>query len=250
MALNLTQWNGRFGYTYCLDEGSQVSHVRLYLPDDAHNTRSEKHVRECAGKATKGSPVFGVKGPSVFTPYLNIVKDTPIDYMHAVLEGVTKTMLQKFWLNGKYRGRRFYLLSHIKNIDSTLLEIKPPHEFRRSPRSLEKSGKYWKASELRAWLLYYCIPILFDLLPTDYILHLSLLVKAMHIFLGSEISSNDLSVAQRMCIVFYENILSLYPAEICTMNVHSLVHLSQSVKNFGPLWAYSSFGFESMNGHF
>ncbi len=52
-----------------------------------------------------------------------------------------------------------------------------------------------------------------------------------------------------MCIVFYENILSLYPAEICTMNVHSLVHLSQSVKNFGPLWAYSSFGFESMNGH-
>ncbi len=86
MALNLTQWNGRFGCTYCLDEGSQVSHVRLHLPDDAHNTRSEKHVRECAGKATKDSPVFGVKGPSV---------------------------------------------------------------------------------------LYYCIPILFDLLPTDYILHLS-----------------------------------------------------------------------------
>ncbi len=44
MALNLTQWNGRFGCTYCLDESSQVSHVRLYLPDDAHNTRSEKHV--------------------------------------------------------------------------------------------------------------------------------------------------------------------------------------------------------------
>lgn len=85
MALNLMQWNGHFGCTYCLDEGTQVSHVRIYLPDDEHIVRSEKDLLKHAMKAASSSPVFGVKGPSVLSPYLNIVKDTAIDYMHAML---------------------------------------------------------------------------------------------------------------------------------------------------------------------
>ena len=60
------------------------------------------------------------------------------------------------------------------------------------------------ASELRAWLLYYSIPILFKLLHSDYLLHTNLLVKALHILLNSEISStNDLSTAEIMLTVFY-----------------------------------------------
>ena len=34
----------------------------------------------------------------------------------------------------------------------------------------------------------------------------------------------------------------------CTMNVHSLRHLVTCVRNWGPLWAYSCFTFESFNG--
>ena len=105
--LKLTQWNGRFGCTYCLDEGTQVGHVRLYLPSSEHIPQSEKHIKESVLKSSIGNPVFGVKGASVLTPNLNIVKDTPIDYMHGVLEGVTKTLLHKFWLNGKYKDYRF-----------------------------------------------------------------------------------------------------------------------------------------------
>ena len=33
-----------------------------------------------------------------------------------------------------------------------------------------------------------------------------------------------------------------------SMNVHQLRHLVYHVKNFGPLWVYSCFGFESRNG--
>jgi hypothetical protein len=177
------------------------------------------------------------------------VKDTAIDYMHAVLEGVAKTMLQKFWLCGKYKNHRFYLSKDIKVIDKLLLSIKPPHEFRRTPRSIEKSLKYWKASELRAWLLFYSVPILLQFLHRDYVLHLNLLVKSMHILLSSHIASSDLLAADKMLTVFYEKVLDLYPQEICTMNVHSVMHLVETVKNLGPLWSYSCFGFESMNGH-
>ena len=33
-----------------------------------------------------------------------------------------------------------------------------------------------------------------------------------------------------------------------TLNVHGLLHLSNIVKNLGPLWAHSCFPFESANG--
>lgn len=71
----------------------------------------------------------------------------------------------------------------------------------------------------------------------------------MHILLSSHICSSDLLTAEQMLKVFCEKIVELYPQEICTMNVHSLIHLVQTVKNLGPLWSYSCFGFESMNGH-
>lgn len=93
MALNMSQWNGHYGCTYCLDEGTQVSHVRIYLPDDEHTVRTDKQILQYAQEASGNSPKFGVKGSSVLSPYLNIVKDTAIDYMHAVLEGVVKTIL-------------------------------------------------------------------------------------------------------------------------------------------------------------
>ena len=220
----------------------------IYLLDK-HEARKEKLTLKHAEEASSGSPRFGVKGHSVLSSYVNIVKDTAIDYMHAVLEGVVKTLLQKFWLCGKYKDHRFYLLKEVKQIDKMLLRIRPPHEFRRTPRSLEKTHKYWKASEYRAWLLFYSIPILFEFLPKDYLLHLNLLVKSMHILLSSSIHSNDLQTAEKMLLLFYNKIVDLYPQEVCTMNVHSLIHLVQTVKNLGPLWSCSCFGFESMNGH-
>lgn len=33
-----------------------------------------------------------------------------------------------------------------------------------------------------------------------------------------------------------------------TINIHSLLHLAECVRNLGPLWASSCFPFESANG--
>ena len=34
----------------------------------------------------------------------------------------------------------------------------------------------------------------------------------------------------------------------CGLNVHNCIHLPDFVRNWGPMWAWSCFGFESFNG--
>ena len=41
----------------------------------------------------------------------------------------------------------------------------------------------------------------------------------------------------------------LYGDLSCTLNAHSLIHLVALVRMWGPIWVYSCFGFESVNGH-
>ena len=40
----------------------------------------------------------------------------------------------------------------------------------------------------------------------------------------------------------------LYGPKFITFNVHQLLHLPQSVRQWGPLWAHSVFPFEDWNG--
>ena len=260
IATNFVQYNGCYSCTYCLDKGRNR---HTFPPSENHTARSkagidnnatEAEARSKAGidnNATeaerKGHSVYGVKGKSILSRYINIYTDVPVDYMHAVLEGVTKRLLSTF-LDSKYHSCRFYLGNVANEIDKRMVSIKPPEEFRRSPRSVS-TMKHWKASEFRAWLLYYCLPVLGDLLPPDYVYHLSLLVSSMHILLGDAIEITELNKARTSLILFYTLVPQLYSNEMCTANMHSLIHLPEMVVNWGPLWCYSCFGFESMNGH-
>lgn len=49
--------------------------------------------------------------------------------------------------------------------------------------------------------------------------------------------------------MFYVMTEELYGIEACTANLHSLIHLTNFVQLWGPLWTRSLFGFESMNDH-
>ncbi len=159
--------------------------------------------------------------------------------MHAVLEGVTKSLFNS-WFDTKYHQSRFYLGRKMKEIDKALLRIKPSYEFWRTPRSIHTS-KYWKASEYRAGLLIYSIPVLLQVdFPADYLYHFSsLLVSSIHILLGCNISQQHLQIAHCMLARFYELMPILYPQTMCSLNFHSLIHMCEFVRRWGPLWCYS-----------
>lgn len=153
--------------------------------------------------------VEGIMGMSPFTSTLDLVNSIPTDYMHAVLEGVV-CMLMKFWFDSSNHSQPFYLGCHVNELDKVLLKQQPPTEFSRAPRSIKKHLKYWKASELRNWLLFYSLPLLLNKLPSLFFHHYALLVCALHILLADSIQPSQIDAAEQIILDFHRLLPELY----------------------------------------
>ena len=248
-ALNMKQFNSYNGCSTCLHPGVHHGRTMLYPPHVQYPLRTHASVLTDAQRAESSNTVVnGIFGTSVLSASLDVVDDVPVDYMHCVLEGVVKWLLNN-WVKSENHRQPFYLGRNLKEIDALLLQQRPPHSFMRPPRSLSKHLHYWKASEFRTWLLYYSLPLLTDFLPPLYVHHFSLLVTAMHILLKQEISKHQISVADAMIDAFCKLLPELYGEDSSTANAHCLTHLTKYVRLWGPLWTHSAFRFESMNGH-
>lgn len=127
---------------------------------------------------------------------VDLVDGVPVDYMHSVLEGVVQ-LLMKYWFNSSYHSHPSFLGRKLLEIDTMLLKQRPPNEFSRASRSIAKHLKYWKASELRNWLLFYSLPILIEHLLSLYWHHYALLVCALHIFLVAQSTRTTLMLLNR-----------------------------------------------------
>ena len=102
MAMNLTQFNGKYGCPYCLDIGTYEQHRTIYLPSDLHEPRIFSDVILWATMAQKmEEPVYGVFGPSVLSDLIDLILCIPVDYMHAILEGLAKQFM-KYWFGSEF----------------------------------------------------------------------------------------------------------------------------------------------------
>ena len=70
---------------------------------------------------------------------------------------------------------------------------------------------------------------------------------SLHQLLGTCILSGDLAKVKAALDLFIVNVEELYGVEHCSFNVHQLSHLAKSTRMCGPLWAVSTFVFESNN---
>ena len=134
--------------------------------------------------------------------------------------------------------------SNIRHINQLLLKITPPKELHRQPRPFSAKCK-WKGSEWQSWLLFYCLPCLQDILPSEHVQNLSLLVRSIFILLKKSITEAELYQCEEDLLTFVIRCQELYSEKFMTFNVHSLLHLVNCVRMSGPLWASSTFPFES-----
>ncbi|KAK3930281.1 DNA-directed RNA polymerase II subunit RPB1, partial [Frankliniella fusca] len=176
-------------------------------------------------------------------PFFDTGKCLTAEYLHTVLLGVVKYFLN---LMCNVRGP-WYIGNNIKNIDLFVKAIKVPDFTKRLPRGL-KDLKFFKGSELRAFLLFYSLPALKSYLPDEYFQHWMLLVISIYNLLKDCISDKDLNSTEIMLRCFVRDVNTLYHPRYYTYNVHNLLHLCTLVKRWGPLWATSAFEFENYNG--
>lgn len=126
------------------------------------------------------------------------------------------------------------------------MKIKVPKLITRNSRSI-KDRNLWKASEWRNWLNWYSLICLKPILPSKYIKHLALLVMAINMCLQKSITLQMIECAQKLFVKFVQLFQKYFGKDQMTYNVHFLVHITDSIKNWGPLWTHNAFLFENEN---
>jgi hypothetical protein len=100
----------------------------------------------------------------------------------------------------------------------------------------------------KLFVLYYSLVVLQGILPSRFLSHFFLFVWSLHKLLGTSITHEDLVKGKAALDFFIIQMEELYGTGSCTFNVHQLSHLVKSTQMCGPLWAVSTFTFESNNG--
>ncbi|KAH7985680.1 hypothetical protein HPB49_026311 [Dermacentor silvarum] len=253
MVMNMTQFNGSHGCAWCEQTGEVVQRgrgrARIYpVQEPEPKQRTPKSFARHVDKAHRsGKPSCGIKGASVlfFMAFIQFPSSFVVDYMHAVCNGFVRTTAF-LWFSHK-RQNEFSLGSHLQEINERLSQLTPVWETTRLPRSLLEM-KYWKASEWRDWLLFFSPVVLKGFLPSRYYKNWMKFVAIMHFCLQSSIPMVKIRKVRRLMVQFLKDYEELYGQESMTYNAHILVHMVDHVDQWGPLWGFSAFSFESMNG--
>ena len=177
MVQNFVRFNGKYGCSSCLSAGENLllerGQVHIYSYDlDNQNTghadlRSHTETEKSAKKAEiTQSIVNGVKGytPLYELPLFDMIRQVTVDYMHCVLLGVMKKMIN-FWTNATFKKESNYIGQYIKLINSRILRIKPPNIITRLPHAIDDLANL-KASQYRSFLLFYSLPCLVGVLKS------------------------------------------------------------------------------------
>ena len=257
--LNITQYNGKFGCSTCEEPGERARQGKgttQFYP--YHPPTVKPKMRESldmkfnkAETATPKNRIKGVMGPSGLSSmnWFDLVLGIVPDYMHGVLLGATKTLMY-LWFSPTQSKKAYFIGNKLKALSKRLCSIKPPDYIERLPRDLEKHYNHLKAAEYQSWLLYYGIPCLTGFLPDVYLEHFAMLSESIYLLLGDSISEEDLSRAKSLCDKFYQQFPLLYGNAFCGINIHNIGdHLVDYVRQWGPLFCWSAFGFEDVNGH-
>ncbi|XP_050547634.1 uncharacterized protein LOC126909252 [Daktulosphaira vitifoliae] len=214
--LNVKSFNAYFGCTSCTQEGSFINNRMSFLEIESPLRTDESFRSKTQEEYHKGS------SPLELLP-INIINDVCLDYMHNVCLGVTKRLLE-FWVKGK-KDVRLAEENKVK-ISNNLMNLRlyVPSEFSRLPRELD-SIEYYKATELRMFVLHSGLIVLKGYLNKLKYSHFKLLVCAVRILISPEICQTSNNLAQNLLNEFVSQYSSLYGAHSVTYNVHSLLHL-------------------------
>lgn len=81
----------------------------------------------------------------------------------------------------------------------------------------------------------------------DHYLHL---IAGVSVLSLDNIPVHSIEIADKLLHKFVQDFQLLYGLQFCSINVHQLLHLSECVKNMGPLSVHLCYRYEDLNGQF
>ena len=244
----MKQFNGNYGCQTCKINGDRLENVHIYPFTDNIQFRTTQESMKFAEQAVSiKKDVFGVKGPTGLSKIVyNYIETTAIDGMHCVYVGVTKK-LGWIWFDSENHNCAFSITQFLSVVNKRISAITPPNFVQRLPRTVSDLT-YWKAFELKIFLLIYSLPILSGILPPLFFNHHKLLVFAIYLLNQESISKEMVEKADACIKEYVSEFTNLYGERHMSCNLHLLLHLAEIVRRFGPLWVTSCFEFENLNG--
>lgn len=245
--LNMKLYSGYYGCLKCKIRGERIGNVQIYPFDKNIDLRTTSETLKLAKQVKGETDILGVKGKSVLSEIVyNYIETTTIDIMHCVHINVMKKLLS-LWFDSEFHDKNFSLRQFLCDINKLLTSVCPIDHIPRIPRTLDDYS-YWKASELKAFLLVYSLPILKNYMPEIYFDHHVLLVYAITLLSSTSISKAMIKNASSALSEYVKRYEILYGKNNMTNNIHLLLHLPKAVEQFGPLWTTSCYSFENLNG--
>ncbi|CAM4771130.1 unnamed protein product [Rotaria magnacalcarata] len=254
---NILIWMSFFLWeTYLLDQSVVAlivvctEHQHTLFPwerfrGDPPKRRTQQHISECIRQielSTKSDKIFGIISRSPLSTVLSMPDQIPFDYFHLCYE-IHMPALMKHWMKILSKESK-------QCIDGYLSNISYPHSFNRYPRTITNFSQ-WKASEMRVFTLYVCLPSLVQLkneFPAVIIAHFSLFfiyIRRLRFF----DNQRDMESMIYFIEAYLDQYASLYSKCAELLSTHALIHLYEQSLNIGSLSSHSLFSTESYLHH-
>ncbi|XP_034946929.1 uncharacterized protein [Chelonus insularis] len=247
--LQMNQYDKDNGCINCYDKGHKLSAEKYVYPISQSCGRLRTHnevVNDMLQAYNIKTTVNGIQKISSLTalPLFDICKNVVVDSMDTVFLGVVK---QHFKMLMKTPNAPYYIgkASYRSLIDKTLLNIKLPSCCSRNPRSISK-WHLWKPCEWKNWLGY-APACLEGVINVKYTKHLSFLSEAIDILNNDCVTQERLNRADDLLKKYVELFEQYFGIPNLSYNIHLLTHITDNVRNWGPIWSYSRYPFEWWN---
>ncbi|KAA0702512.1 hypothetical protein E1301_Tti021314 [Triplophysa tibetana] len=177
---------------------------------------------------------------------VGLVSGFVLDYMHLVCLGAMRQLIY-LWLKGPLKCRQSIRI--LTTISAFMASIRQylPRNFARKPRSLLEISM-WKATELRQFLLYTGPVVLRKNIPDIMYSNFILSSVSIRILLSPDLCTENCDFAEDILKMFVPDFGLIYGIEFVGYNIHSLIHISQDARKYGPLDSISCFPFETYLG--
>lgn len=239
----LKQIKSHGGYYAC--DRCQVKGIYKFHSMSYENTEADK--RDDLSFRNKTQPEHHIGTSPLTCLNIDIVNVFVIDYMHSILLGIVRRIVNCFINKVPYKMssyQKHILEDRIKNIKTYI-----PRDFNRTPRSFNELDRF-KATEFLQIIMYTGFLIFKDIIRSDMYDNFLTLMFIVRI-LNDQVYVSDaqmLEYARKLCVTFIRQYKRIYNTMTVSYNVHSLLHIVDDVERLGVLNSFSAFPYETCLG--